>query len=326
MDASCSQAAPRLARRQRRYYRAYQRAGGARAPLAVAASTCSRCGGPLTFEAGSARAVCHACHAVGLASRTIQIDLAAAAERRARQLDMERVRAERQMYRSCAGAQGFARVYVLASLALPVVLLVGGLLIGGVVEVVSGAIDGRSSDVRQGLSMLVMGGVLGSVAFGVALVIHAKAIMPARAAEASLRAIAARLGGRVVVGRTTAALDWLDGHWWGPAPYEVMMGQQELARATLETAVAGLPVLVVVVSPSLFGEPAGKRLHVLVAAPGARGLQAASAAAAEIARYGFEVKVSEDGVALARDVAGPEVTSEAVLGWLLTEAAALARA
>ena len=117
----------------------------------------------------------------------------------------------------------------------------------------------------------MVGGVLGSIAFGVALVIDAQAGGRRRAPpRPRCGPIAARLGGRVVLGDTTAALDWLDGHWWGPAPYEVMMGQQEIARTTLETAVAGLPVLVVAVAPGPLAF-SGKKLHVLVAAPGPRG-------------------------------------------------------
>jgi hypothetical protein len=231
----------------------------------------------------------------------------------------------RQMYRRSAGMARFTRVYVLAGMAGPVVLLVGIFLVVGVARLLSAAVDGSFAEPRQGLVLLVVGGVLGSLAAAAAIAIHAKVIVPARAAAAALRAIAARRGGRVVEGGTTAAIDWLDAHWWGLAPYELMMGQQEIARTTLETAVAGLPALVVAVAtgPMRFS---GKRLHVLVAAPAARDGSGAQAVWAELARRGFEVKVSEDGVALARDEAGPEVMSEAVLGWILTEAAALARA
>lgn len=97
-------------------------------------------------------------------------------------------------------------------------------------------------------------------------------------------------------GGATPALDWLDAHWHGPAPTEIMMAQQEAVRMTLETAIGGLPVLVVVVRAGWMTSFSGKLLHVLVAAPKQGPRYGAPAVAAEVARQGFEVKVSEDGL------------------------------
>jgi hypothetical protein len=310
-----------------RYYRAYQRSRQTgSAPLGVATSICERCGGPLTFAAGSARAVCRACSTVAVAGRTIQADLVSAAERQARRLDVDRARSERQMYRSSAGVQRFTRIYLFLMMGWPILALVGVGLVGGTYQLIDGLVAGSASDVRQGLVLLLVGVISGVVGGGVGAFVYTQVIRPARAAGPVLRALAARLGGRVTDGGPTAALDWLETCWWGPAPYEIMLAQQETARYTLATAIEGLPALVVVVGGGAFSRTAGKRLHVLVAAPRARDEQVAQAPAAmDLRRFGFEVSVSEDGVALARAAAEPAVVNEASLGWALRAAAALAR-
>jgi hypothetical protein len=308
-----------------RYYRAYQRAkqpGGA--SLGVATSTCERCGGPLTFQVGSARAVCHACNAVAVAGRTMQGDLVSVAERQARDLEVARARSERQMYRASSGVARFTRYYMFFAMGWPVAALIGVGLIGGTVQIVEGLVDGRPREVQGGVVAFLVGLIAAAVAGGVGAIVHARVIKPARAGGPVLRALAAHLSGRVVESGTTAALDWLDTCWWGPAPHETMLAQQETARYTLATAIDGLPALLVVIGG---GTVSGKRLHVLVAAPRARDERVLSTRpGVDLRCYGFDVSVSEDGVALSRATADPAVVNEASLTWALHAAAALARA
>lgn len=310
-----------------RYYRAYRRAmHPAQTPIAVAGSTCERCGGPLVFEAGNARAVCRACLAVAVAGRTLQENLAAAAEQQARKLDLERARAERQMYRGAFATQGFVQVYAAAVFSLPFVLLALVGLGRGTASLMVGLAHGRSAEVSHGLWMIALGaGATLALGAGAELVAR-RMVRPARARRLVLDALAARLGGHVVEGGTSAALDWLDACWPGPAPHELMIIQQDFRRATLTTAVEGLPALVVVVTRAP-GPLRVNELHVLVAKPRLHDARAPLPDAAKpLQQLGFDVKVSEDGVALTRASADVEVFNEATLSWVLAAAAGLARA
>jgi hypothetical protein len=308
-----------------RGYKAYQ-AGkkGHAAPLQVG-SVCSRCGGPLTFEAGSTRAICHACNGVALAGKTVQLNLAAMAEHRARELDLERARAERQMYRASAPAQKFTRIYFFAVFGFMFAMPILALLIGGTTQTIEGLASRHPKDAQDGLLMLASGATLAALVCGAFAIYYASSVRPQRHAEAELRRIAARLGGQVVRGGTKPAFDWLDAHWLGPAPYELMMAQQEVTRVTLETAVNGAPALVVAIFAGSTMKFSGNKLHLLVAAPRSGAPELPSRAAAEISRLGFAHKVSEDGVALARPDFLPDVMNEQALGWALTEAAVVAR-
>jgi uncharacterized membrane protein YfcA len=309
-----------------RYYKAYQASKNRHAAPIASASTCGQCGGPLTFVEGNTRAVCKACHAVALAGKTLQLDLARMAEQRARGLDLERAKAERQMYRSMAPTQSFVRIYLIASLSLPVLGLTLIPLGVGTYDIVSAIFTRRAHDLREGIVLLAVGGIAAALAAAFAMLYYRFVYGPAHAAEAVLRRIAARLGGRVVRNGTGAALDWLDAHWRGPAPYEVMMPQQETVRLTLETAVGGAPALLVAVFAGASTTVAGKKLHVLVAAPTDGPRQAAPAVAHEISRFGFELALSEDGANLGRFGVGIDIMNEAALGWILTQAGAATRA
>ncbi|MCC6521062.1 MAG: hypothetical protein IT373_00230 [Polyangiaceae bacterium] len=267
------------------------------AARAVAVATCERCGGPLTFAAGSQAATCPSCSAVALPSATVQAVLADAVEDQARDAEIARGRAERETYRTTAAAQRFGRGYARVMTFGWVVLLLGGALVGGVGQLVSGSSAGDARALRQGWMLLGVAGVglaLGAAGLGLYLgVVRA----PARALERSLRAFAARLGGGMLPGRPGAALDWLDQHWLGTAPIEVMLVQREKDRWNVSGRVAGVPVLIVV----LHGIRHGSGLHVFLAAPrrrspGVTELPPARALAAE----GLTLRVSYAGIALSK--------------------------
>jgi hypothetical protein len=309
------------------YYRKYKNArAGDAAALPVAAGTCARCGGPLTFEAGSAAAVCRACNATAIAGKTIQRDLASAAERHARRLETERVAAERQTYRTIAQAQSFGRWYAYFAMGLPLGLI-GVLSFGaGAERLVSALASGKAKAIADGVAAFAVGSSVALVIAAIGAAVYLIFVRPARRTGAALRAFAARIGGALQEGSPVPALDWLDRFWWGPTGYEVAVAQQELLRYTLTTVLGGLPAMIVVLAGGTHVKVS--RLHVLVAAPRARDERAAlaSPAARELAALGFTVRACEDGIALTHPNEGPALVNEATLAWVLQAATAVARA
>jgi hypothetical protein len=307
-------------------YVRHRRRGKLRAaPLAVVTATCGQCGGPLTFVAGAAGAHCPACNATGLAGRTIVRDLGAAAERRAEEVELDRFRAERQMYRSMSAATRFGGYYVLAAMGWPVLAIGVVGLAAGVSQLVEGIAAGTGRAVQHGLEAFGIGCLLAAGSAAVGVLVYLIVVRPSLAAGAVLRAIAAQSGGTATQGGTTAALDWLDAFWAAPARPELMVGQGELVRSPLVGRMGGLPVLVVVLSGG--SSVRGQRLHVAIAAPHPHPHADASRApaAAELRRRGFEVQSGAAGISLSHPQASPVVVNEETLAWVLRAGLDLAR-
>lgn len=308
------------------YYVRYKRrtASEGRAPLAVAASVCGRCGGPLTFVAGAASAVCQACSATAIAGRTIVRDLSAAAEQRALDMELDRLRAERQMYRDLGAGQRFGQIYMFVAMGWPVIAIGVAGIVMAVDGLVTAATSRKARVIEQGLRAVGVGSALTLVAAAVVALVIVLAVRPMLAPGRALRALAARLGGSATRSATTAAIDWLDAHWPEQTRHEIVVGQGELMRHTLVANVEGVPVLVVALAGG--SKVHGPRLYVLAASRRALAHGASSSPAArELARRGFEITTGAAGVTLTRYTLDRDVMNEATMAWALGAVVAATR-
>lgn len=308
------------------YIHRRRKKNAASAPLAVATSICARCGASLTFVAGGASAVCQSCNATGIAGQTIVRDLEGAAERRAEELELDRVRAERQMYRGMAASQRFGQYYLIFAMGWPVAAVGVIGFIAGVSELISGLTSGKARAINHGIEAFATGCALALGAAVIAGLVYLFVLRPARAPGAVLKAIGVRLGGSATHGGTATAIDWLDAYWPGTTGHELLLIQGELMRYTLTTWVDRTPVLVVVLAGG--SNVRSARIHVLVASPRPRAERAvlSTQAARELQNLGFSVRASNVGVTLVRHTLDDSVMNEQTLGWALGAGVTVARA
>jgi hypothetical protein len=269
-------------------------------------STCSTCGGQVTFVVEQANARCPYCGATVFPTPAAQQALLALAGEKA---DLEVGRASRAHLRSLAtkfdggvfdGAMTSLRWA--GWLTTPVILVI----VGASLALRSGVPDPASLDALDIVGLALAGGGVLLLAAVVGIAWLVRRLSRLHSIRRTLQAVGASAGASVLPG-VKPVFDWLDAHWAAAVPNEVL---------SVESSDAGAHA------------PHARRTDLFFALHGRRDPMRghASPAAAEVRNAGYAVMVGNGGVHLIVLDSDPRAFAPATVPWLLERAAQVARA